>query len=62
MRDETPDVRVKPLRIAASLLTCTIFTALLAYKAMGRKGKNLPNMQAGTYSSTTVREFHTVPF
>lgn len=63
MRDKTPDVREWPLRVKASLLACTIFTALLIINmTMGREGKNFPDIQDGTYSSTTAREFHTVPF
>jgi hypothetical protein len=56
-------VREWPLRVKASLLACTIFTALLIINmTMGREGKNFPDIQDGTYSSTTAREFHTVPF
>jgi len=44
MRDKTPDVREWPLRVKASLLACTIFTALLIINmTMGRKGKNFPD-------------------
>jgi len=44
MRDKTPDVREWPLRVKASLLACTIFTALLIINmTMGREGKNFPD-------------------
>ena len=45
MRDKTPDVREWPLRVKASLLACTIFTALLIINmTMGREGKNFPEL------------------
>jgi len=43
MRDVALVVKAKSLRIKASLLACTIFTALLILpgKTMGREGKNV---------------------
>jgi hypothetical protein len=67
IRDKTPHVKAEPLRIAASLLTCAIFIALLAQSgtpdhAMGHEDKNFSVERNGTYSSTSVRDLHTVPF
>jgi hypothetical protein len=45
MRDKTPVVREWPLRVKASLLACTIFTALLIIDmTMGPEGKNVPEL------------------
>jgi hypothetical protein len=63
MLNHFPIVRKQSLSVAASLLACIIFTALLALQQWDTRIKICPaGYRTNTYSSTTARDLHTVPF